>query len=53
MIAMAGTFDQLVSLVLTDLLCAHPAIADCRRMIGRMVWANCRYIPDKRLLEYD
>ena len=49
-IALDGTFDQLVSLVLTDPLCARLDITDCRRMVGSMLQANCHYIVNKRLL---
>ncbi|MFB3890652.1 MAG: hypothetical protein ACE15C_01370 [Phycisphaerae bacterium] len=50
-IALSGSFDELVALVMTDPLCSRLPMGRCREMVREMVLANAALIPNKLLLE--
>ncbi len=50
-IALSGTFDDLVAVVLTDPLCSHMQIGQCREMMREMLRANGPLIKNPRLME--
>jgi alpha-galactosidase/6-phospho-beta-glucosidase family protein len=50
-IALNGNFDDLVALVLTDPLCSHMEIGQCRDMMREMLQADRPLIRNPRLLE--
>jgi alpha-galactosidase/6-phospho-beta-glucosidase family protein len=49
-IALSGTFDELVALVMTDPLCSRLKIGQCREMVREMLCANQALIQNARLL---
>jgi len=51
-IALEGTFDQLVALILTDPLCSRMPIGRCREMARELLTANREWIRNPRLLEF-
>lgn len=51
-IALSGSFDQLVALVLTDPLCSRLEIDKCRDMMRELLEANRAHIRNPRLLEF-
>lgn len=50
-IALSGTFDDVVALVLTDPLCARISLADCRKMVRELLEANSQYICHEQFLK--
>jgi len=50
-IALSGTFDDLVALVLTDPLCSRLDLAQCRGMVREMVRATETWIRNPALLD--
>lgn len=52
-IALNGTFDQLVALVLTDPLCSRLELTQCRQMMRELLDANRRWIVNPKLLDFD
>jgi len=52
-VALRGTFDELVAIILTDPQCARLKISDCRTMVQEMVHANRQWIANRRLLEFN
>ena len=51
-IALRGSFDELVALVVTDPLCCRLRVGQCREMMRELMTANAHLIPNKRLLEF-
>ena len=51
-IALDGSFDDLVALVLTDPLCSRLAVAQCRDMVRELLTANRALIQNPKLLEF-
>jgi alpha-galactosidase len=49
-IALEGSFDDLVALVMTDPLCTRLRMGQVRAMVGEMIQANRKYIKNPRLL---
>ena len=52
-IALNGTFDDLVAMVLTDPLCSRLELPQCRRMVREMLQANRHLIPNRKLLKFN
>lgn len=50
-IALRGSRDELVALVLTDPLCSHLRVGECRAMVEEMLAATRSWISNARLLE--
>jgi len=51
-IVLDGTFNDFVSLVMTDPLCSRLPIKQCREMVKEMLQANKSLIKNPRLLEF-
>lgn len=51
-IVLDGTFDEFVGLVMTEPLCSHLSIKQCREMLKLMLQANKSFIKNPRLLEF-
>lgn len=51
-IALHGSFDELVALVLTDPLCSRMPLTRCRDMVRELLTANRKLVPNPRLLEF-
>lgn len=49
-VVLDGNFDDLVSLVISDPLCSHLSIVDCRKMLQEMLEANQKWIQNPKLL---
>ena len=49
-IALTGSFDELVALVLTDPLCSNVPVDQCRDMVKEMLVANQEFIQNPNLL---
>ncbi|MBT6147484.1 MAG: hypothetical protein HOH74_18750 [Gemmatimonadetes bacterium] len=51
-IALEGTFDELVALVMTDPLCCRLRMGETREMVQQMLEATRQWIRNPRLLEF-
>jgi alpha-galactosidase/6-phospho-beta-glucosidase family protein len=51
-IALTGTFDELVALVISDPMCCRLKIGECRQMVREMLEANRALIQNSKLLEF-
>ena len=51
-IALGGTFDELVALVLGDPLCSRMKLVDCRAMLQELLEANRSHIQNPALLRF-
>ena len=51
-IALHGSFDELVALIMTDPLCCRLKMGVCRQMVREMLEANRSYIQNPRLLMF-